>query len=133
MVFKLVSVQQRHLVNALKMMRSIIDMPNRNNVTWFEDGTYQAGTNREFEAIHIYDQDRRIIAVFKKSTGRFVTTCQLDIEEHKELVKTGNFGGNEGWFSGQARNLPPQQTAVNTFESDVMGISPINDSQFDDL
>ena len=32
--------------NALKMMRSIVDMPNRENVRWFEDGTYQGGTDR---------------------------------------------------------------------------------------
>ena len=38
-------------------MRSIVDMPNRDNVRWFEDGTYQGGTDRGFEAIHIYDLD----------------------------------------------------------------------------
>lgn len=112
--------------NTLKMMRSIVDMPNRDNVQWFEDGTYQSGTDREFEAIHIYDLDKKVIAVFKKSTGKFVTTCQLDRDEHDELLETGNFGGGKGWFSGQVKNLPPQQTAVNTFESDVRGITPIN-------
>ena len=64
--------------------------------------------------------------MFKKSTGKFVTTCQLDQNEHDELLETGNFGGGKGWFSGQVKNLPPQQTAVNTFESDVMGITPIS-------
>ena len=85
-------------------------------------------------------------------------TCQLDRDEHNELLKTGNFGGGNGQFSGQVKNLPPQYTAVNTFESnftgmpsispmkensspgftptsslesDVMGISPIDKSQFD--
>ena len=112
--------------NALKMMRSIVDMPNRDNVRWFEDGTYQGGTDREFEAIHIYDLDKKVIAVFKKSTGKFVTTCELTAKEDAELKATGNFGGGKGWFSGQVKNLPPQQTAVNTFESDVMGITPIS-------
>ena len=112
--------------NALKMMRSIVDMPNRDNVKWIEDGTYQGGTDREFEAIYIYDLDKKVIAVFKKSTGKFVTTCQLDRDEHDELLATGNFGGGKGWFSGQVKNLPPQQTAVNTFESDVTGITPIS-------
>nr|UZC30167.1 hypothetical protein [Entomoneis sp.] len=112
--------------NTLIMMRSIVDMPNRDNVQWFEDGKYQGGTNREFEAIHIYDLDKKVIAVFKKSTGKFVTTCQLDRDEHNELLKTGNFGGGKGWFSGQVKNLPPQQTAVNTFESDVTEITPIS-------
>ena len=32
--------------NVLKMMQSIVDMPNRDNVQWFEDGTYQGVTNR---------------------------------------------------------------------------------------
>jgi hypothetical protein len=62
--------------NALKMMQSVVDMPNRGNVKWFEDGTYQGGSDREFEAIHIYDLANQVIAVFKKSTGKFVTTCQ---------------------------------------------------------
>jgi hypothetical protein len=113
--------------NALKMMRSIVDMPNRDNVQWFEDGTYQGGTDREFKAIHIYDLDKKVIAVFQKSTGKFVTTCQLDRDEHNELLKsTHNFGGGKGWYSRQVKNLPPQQTAVNTFESDVTGMTPLS-------
>ena len=64
--------------------------------------------------------------MFKKSTGKFVTTCQLNRDEHNELLKTGIFGGGKGWFSGQVRNLPPQQTAVNTFESDVTEMTPIS-------
>ena len=39
---------------------------------------------------------------------------------------TGKFGGGSGWFSGQVKNLPPQQTTVNTFESDVKGMTPIS-------
>ena len=115
--------------NALTMMKSIVEMPNRENVLWFEEGSYQGGTDREFEAVHIYDPDKRVIAVFKKSTGKFVTTCQLTEAEDAELKATGNFGGGKGWFSGQVKNLPPQQTeqtAVNTFESDVMGITPVS-------
>ncbi len=45
--------------NALKMMRSIDDMLSRDNVQWFEDGTYQRRTNREFKAIYIYDLDKK--------------------------------------------------------------------------
>ena len=112
--------------NAFKMMRSIVDMPNRENVKWFEDGTYQGGSSREFDAIHIYDFDNRVIAVFRKDTGNFVTTCQLSKKEHDELESTGNFGGGEGWFSGQVKNLPPEQiTPVNTFESEVMEMTPM--------
>lgn len=112
--------------NALKMMQSIVNMPNRDNVRWFENGTYQGNTSREFEAFHIYDLDEQVIAVFKKSTGKFVTTCQLDRDEHNELLKTGNFGGGKGWVSGQVKNLPPEQRSVNTFERDVIGITPVS-------
>lgn len=93
--------------NTLEMMRSIANMPKRDNVKWFESGMYQAGTDREFEAVHIYDVDNRIIAVFKKSTGAFVTTCQLTAEEDLELKANGKFGGGAGWFSGQVKNFPP--------------------------
>lgn len=34
------------MYNVLEMMRSIIGMPNRHNVIWFENGMYQAGTER---------------------------------------------------------------------------------------
>ena len=111
--------------NTLKMMRSIVDMPNGDNVQWFEDQTYQGATDREFEAIHIYDLDKKVIAVFKKSTGKFVTTCELNDLEEAELKATGNFGGGKGWFSGQVKNLPPPQTVLNRFESDATGITPI--------
>ena len=54
-----------------------------------------------------------------------MTTCQLTRFEHEELIETGNFGGKEGWFSGQTKNLP-LVTPVNSFESDVTSTTPIN-------
>lgn len=114
--------------NTLKFMRSVADMPNQKNVKWFDDGTYLGGTDREFPAVHIYDLDKQIIAVFKKSTGKFVSSCQLADPEHDKLMETGNFGGGAGWFSGQVKNLPPI-TPVNSFENDVMGITLIDNSQ----
>lgn len=76
-------------------MRSIVDMPNRENVQWIINGTYQVDSKRGFEAIHIYDPSTQIIAVFEKSTSRFVTTCQLTDLEVDDLKATGNFGGRE--------------------------------------
>lgn len=111
--------------HTLEMMQSIVDMPKRDNVRWI-GGTYQGGTDREFEAIHIYDVNEKVIAVFKKSTGKFVTTCQLTLAEEIELRTTGNFGGIKERRSGQTKNLPPQETTINTFEKDVMGITPIS-------
>jgi len=82
------------------------------------------------EVIRIYDLDKQVIAVFQKSTGQFTTTCQLTPDEHNALMKTGNFGGGKGWFSGQVKNLSPV-TPVNSFESDVTGVTPIDNSQVD--
>ena len=73
---------------------------------------YQGGTTREFEAVHLFDKDTNVIAVFKKSTGKFVTTCDLTCDEREELLKTGNFGARSGWFSGQVKNLPPQTATI---------------------
>ena len=71
-------------------------------------------------------------AVFNKQTGNFVTTCQLTPDEAIELKATHNFGGGEGWFSGKVNNLPPKDiTPITSFENDVMGITPIDDSQID--
>ena len=78
-------------------MQSIVDMPNRDNVRWFEDGTYQG---RIWSYSHLWFR----YAVFKKSTAK----------EDAELKVTG------------VKNLPPQQTPVDTFESDVMGITSIS-------
>ena len=47
---------------------------NDANILWFEEGSYQGDTDQEFSVIHIYDLDKKIIAVFKKLTGKFVTT-----------------------------------------------------------
>ena len=137
--------------NAIRMMRSIADMPNRKNIIWFESGRFQAFTDREFAAIHLYDPDTRVIAVFRKSNGRFVTTCQLTRDEEVELKTTGNFGGNVGrcdqddWFDSKiVRNLPPESTIEktgifnlpddgftlrNTLETDVTG--PIDNTKPD--
>ena len=61
-----------------------------------------------------------------------MTTCQLTKEEVIELKTTHNFGGRGGWFSGKVNNLPPKGiTPINSFENDIMGITPIDDSQID--
>lgn len=119
---------------ALAMMQSIEDMPHRPKAIWFdqEDVTYQGGTDSEFPAVYIFDDDTKVIAVFNKQTGNFVTTCQLTEKQEAELKATHNFGGGEGWFRGKVNNLPPKGiTPINSFENDVMGITPVDDSQID--
>ena len=117
----------------MDVVESVVEDPNS---IWFEEGTYQGNTTREDESINIYNEEKNRIAVFKRSTGEFITFCQPDEDEINELSKTGNFGGQTGWFSGQAKNLPPNQssgqnianemTPINSFESDVLGITPID-------
>ena len=118
----------------MAMMQSIEDMSHRPSAMWFDqdDVTYQGGTDREFPAVYIFDDDTKVIAVFNKQTGNFVTTCQLTEKQETELKATHNFGGGEGWFSGKVNNLPPKGiTSINSFENDVMGITPVDDSQID--
>ena len=119
---------------ALAMMQSIEDMPHRPNTIWFDqdDVTYQGGTDREFPAVHIFDDDTKVVAVFNKQTGNFVTTCQLTEKQETELKATHNFGSREGWFNGKVNNLPPKGiTPINSFENDVMGITHVDDSEID--
>jgi|GEM_PF-6240630 len=52
----------------------MVDMPHRKNVQWFDHGTYQGGTNREFDAVHISDQENQMIVVFRKDTGLLVNS-----------------------------------------------------------
>ena len=101
---------------------------------WFEEGFYQGGTSREVESINIYNEEENRVAIFKRSTGEFMTFCEPNEDEIEDLLATGNFGGQSGWFSGQAKNLPPKVkaeqnvadeiTPIDSFESHVMGITP---------
>jgi hypothetical protein len=61
--------------NALVMMQSIEDMPYRPNAIGFDedDVTYQRRTDREFPAVSILDDYTKVVIVFNKQTGNFVT------------------------------------------------------------
>jgi hypothetical protein len=112
------------------VVEEIVENPNS---IWFEGGTYQRGTTREIESINIYNEEKNRVAIFKRSTGEFITFCQPDEDEINDLMQTENFGGQTGWFSGQAKNLAPNQssngiTPTNSFESDVLGVTPVDGS-----
>jgi hypothetical protein len=102
------------------------------NTLWFEEATYQGGTDRELESINLYSEKHNRIAVFLRSTGEFITFCEPTLNELEDLSQTANFGGQDNWFSSTPKNMPPKQdfvsdfTPVNSFESDVMGITPIS-------
>jgi hypothetical protein len=112
------------------MVEEIVE--NSNSI-WFEGGTYQRGTTREVESINIYNEEKNRVAVFKRSTGEFMTFCQPEEDEINDLMQTENFGGQTVWFSGQAKNLAPNQssngiTPTNSFESDVLGVTLVDGS-----
>ena len=92
----------------------------------------RGGTDREVESINLYSEEHNRIAVFLRSTGEFISFCEPDKDEKYDLMETGNFGGQDNWFSSTPKNMPPQQdfvsdfTPVNSFESDVMEITPIS-------
>ena len=96
--------------------------------------------------LNLFDPDTNVIAVYEKQpdgSNLFLTTCKLVPVEVKHLQESnGNFltekminqqnaVSTNIHDSTNTKNLPPQQTAVNTFESDVTGMTPIDKSQFD--
>jgi hypothetical protein len=102
------------------------------NTLWFEEATYQGGTDRELESINLYSEEHNRVVVFLRSTGEFISFCEPSLNEVEDLSRTENFGGQDNWFSSTPKNMPPQKdfisdfTPVNSFESDVMGITPIS-------
>lgn len=82
--------------NALSLRDSLLNMPNRKNTIWFDNGMYQGGTDRGYDSVNLYDPDTDVIAVFRKrSNGQyslFATTCKLtDMERDFFLSSGGNF------------------------------------------
>ena len=82
--------------NALALRDSLVDMPNRKDIIWFDNGMYQRGTERSYDSVNIYDRETRVIVVFKKQEdgkySQFSTTCKLNrVEEEHLLESGGNF------------------------------------------
>lgn len=121
----------------MDVLEEIVENPSS---IWFEDGTYQRRTNREVESINIYNEKENRVSIFKRSTGEFITFCEPDDDEREDLLETGNFGGQFGWFSGEAKNVPPKVkseknvadeiTPIDSFDSHVMGITPATAYEF---
>jgi len=140
---------EEHVDKFMDHVREVVEHPDSD---WFEDGTYLGNTDRAVDSFNIYNEELRRVAVFKRSTGEFITLCEPDPEEAADLVETGNFLTEYGTIQGQARNVPPRVearqdqdivddeafssddegfTSINTFESDVMGITPADSSSSD--
>ena len=67
--------------NALALRASIVNIPKRKNIVWFDDGMYQGGTNRGYDSVNIFDKESDTIVVFRKDENgqynRFTTTCTV--------------------------------------------------------
>jgi hypothetical protein len=124
-------------------------MPNRENIVWYTDVQYQGGTARGCDSVNLFDPDTNVIAVYSKQPDgsySFLTTCTLTERERDNLKSTnGNFVTEkileqQNWVSEGIEKIPispmdknssPGFTPTSSFESDVMGITPIDNSQFD--
>ena len=74
--------------NALALRDSIVNMPNRKDIVWFENGGYQKGTERGYDSVNLYDKDKRVIAIYKKQENGeylFSTTCKVTPVEEINL------------------------------------------------
>lgn len=78
--------------NALSLRDSLVKMPEREGIQWFDNGGYQKGTKRGYDSVNLYDNDKRVIAIYKKQENGeylFSTTCTLRRQEHTHLIKSG--------------------------------------------
>jgi hypothetical protein len=84
---------QRTEVNVLALRDSIVNMPKREKIVWFDNGMYQGGIDPGYDSINIFDKDTDTIAVFRKDENgeyiRFTTTCKLTEIERKHLFESG--------------------------------------------
>ena len=122
-------------------------MPNKKNIVWYTDGQYQGGTARGCDCVNLFDPDTNVIAVYEKQpdgSNLFLTTCTLTDRESDHLKSTnGNFVtekilDQQNWvsegigitpISPMDENSSPGFSRTSSFESDVMGITPIDNSQ----
>ena len=81
--------------NALALRDSLVKMPEREDIMWFDSGGYQKGTNRGYDSVNLYDPKARVIAIYRKQENGeylFSTTCKVtEIEESHLLESNGNY------------------------------------------
>ncbi len=97
--------------------------------------------------MNLLDPETKVIVVYEKQpdgSNLFLTTCKLSDKERAHLESTnGNFVTQsilekQEWVSEDKKITPispmnetssPGSTPTSSFESDVMGITPINNPQ----
>ena len=78
--------------NALSLRDSLVKMPEREGIQWFDNGGYQKGTKRGYDSVNLYDKDKRVIAIYKKQENGeylFSTTCEVTGKEEAHLLESG--------------------------------------------
>ena len=78
--------------NALALRDSLVKMPEREGIRWFDNGGYQKGTERGYDSVNLYDKDKRVIAIYKKQENGeylFSTTCEVTGKEEAHLLESG--------------------------------------------
>jgi len=78
--------------NALALQDSLVKMPEREDIIWFDNGGYQKGTNRGYDSVNLYDPKARVIGIYKKQENGeylFSTTCEVTEMEETYLLKSG--------------------------------------------
>lgn len=81
--------------NTLALRDSLVKMPEREGIRWFDNGGYQKGTERGYASINVYHKKERVIAIYKKQENReyiFSTTCKVTpVEENYLYQSDGNY------------------------------------------
>jgi hypothetical protein len=78
--------------NALALRDSLVKMPEREGIMWFDNGGYQKVTKRGYDSVNLYDKDKRVIAIYKKQENGeylFSTTCEVTGKKEAHLLESG--------------------------------------------
>ena len=107
--------------NALALGDSLVKMPEREGIIWFDNGGYQKGTNRGYDSVNLYDPKTRVIAIYKKQENGeylFSTTCEVSAKEEANLRES-----NGNYLTEAVLNNQKASTIIN----------PITNKNKDDL
>lgn len=81
--------------NIISLRDSLMDMPNKSSVDWYEDGMYQGGTPYGCKSVNLFDNITDIVSLYQKQpdgSNLFLTTCKLTEREKDHFLQTeGNF------------------------------------------
>jgi hypothetical protein len=91
--------------NVLALRDSLVKMPEREDVIWFDNGGYQKGTERGYDSVNIFDKEKKVISVYKKDENgqysQFTTTCRVTGKEEAYLFESGGSFVTEAVLNSQ--------------------------------